>query len=114
MSLQPVPRVARGEQALDAFAQSPRFAGKLNTIYSVWHHDIAKQEIKFLATLEHLDRLRTIPGAKNPIAERVQHCRCDVQEILIVINHQDSLRASRYGLLRLDSFHLGIRLLRGF
>src|SRR6267142_1754529 len=69
MSFQYIPRVARGEQNLDAFAQPPRFAGKLNAVHAVWHHDIAKQQLKFLATLEHLDGLRAIPGAKNLIAE---------------------------------------------
>ena len=67
------------------------FAGKLNAIHSVWHHDIAEQEVKFLATLEHLDGLRTIPGAKHPIAERGQHCGRGFQEILIVLDHKDSL-----------------------
>ena len=32
MSFQNVPRVARGEQNLDAFAQPPRFAGELNAL----------------------------------------------------------------------------------
>jgi hypothetical protein len=68
MSLQHVPRVARGEQNLDAFVQPPRFAGELNAARSIWHHDIAKQEFKFLATLEHLDGLRAVPGANTPIA----------------------------------------------
>jgi hypothetical protein len=63
MSFQHIPCVARGEQ-VDAFAQRSRFAGKLNAIHSVWHHDIAEQELKILAILEHLDGLRTIPGVK--------------------------------------------------
>jgi hypothetical protein len=55
-------------------AQLSRFAGKLNAVHSVRHHDIAEQELKFLAALEHLDGLRAIPSAENPIAERGQHC----------------------------------------
>ena len=58
MSFQHIPRVARGEQDLDAFAQPPRFAGKLNAVHAVWHHDIAKQQLKFLATLVHPDEER--------------------------------------------------------
>jgi hypothetical protein len=77
---------------LDAFAQSSRFAGKLNAIHSVWHHDIAEQEFKFLATLEHLDGLRTIPGAKNSVANVVSIADVTSRISSIVLDHKDSLR----------------------
>src|SRR5882757_1286182 len=112
MSFHHIPRIARSEQDFNVFVPLSGFAGKLNTIHSVWHHDIAKQEIKFFATPEHLDGLRAIPGAKNPIAECGQHFGRGFQEILIVLDHKDSLRAARYG-LGLNGFDLGVRPLRG-
>ena len=95
------------------FVPMSGFAGKLNAIHSVRHHDIAEQEINVLATLEYLDGLRTITGAKNPIAEFGQHFGGGFQEILVVLDHKDSLRAAGYG-LGLNGFDLGVRHLRGF
>jgi hypothetical protein len=58
MSLQYVSRVTRREQYLDASPQSPRFAGKLNSTHTVWHHDIGKQEFKLQAHIVHLSVIR--------------------------------------------------------
>src|SRR3954447_8949626 len=46
MPLHHVPRIARSEQDFDVFVPLSGFAGKLDAIHSVWHHDIAEQELK--------------------------------------------------------------------
>ena len=74
-----ISRVARSKQYLDLVVPSLRFAGKLDTIRSIRHHDIAEKEIKFLPAIENPDGFGTIAGAENPIAEGGQHCRCDFQ-----------------------------------
>jgi hypothetical protein len=63
-----ISRVARSKQYLDLVAPSLRFAGKLDTIRSIRHYDIAEKEIKFPAAIENPDGFATIPGAENPIA----------------------------------------------
>ncbi len=90
-----------------------QFAGKLDPAHAIWHHDIAEQEIELLAIVEDLNGFRTVSRAKDFIAERGQHRRGNFQQVLIVLDHEDLFRASRYR-LRLDSFDLGIGLLRGF
>src|SRR5262245_51955191 len=112
MTLQYISRVARHEQYLDASPQSPRFAGKLNSGHAVWHHNIAKQEIKLLVALKNPKRLRAVPGTRNLIAVASQHRRRDFDNVVIVVDQKDSLRAGRYS-LGLSGFRLRIRPSRG-
>src|SRR5215475_11326924 len=83
-------RIAGSKQDLDLVATSFRFAGKLDTIHSIRHDDIAEEEIKLLAALENPDGFGSIPSTENPIAEAGQRCRCDFQQILIILDQKNS------------------------
>src|SRR5262249_10544286 len=103
--------VSGSEQYLDAHANPPGFAGKLNTIH-LGHEHIRQKQIEFLVRFEDADGFHAATGAEHLIAKLVQHRRRDLHNVIVIVDQENP--TGMFGnLLQLNSGRIRIKPLRG-